>query len=278
MAPSVRATATRFGLDRLEVARVAYRSAEFARYFARGYRWALDMPEPVVTPVEKADGARGELERMAARTTGPGIFKWRHFFGIYERHLASFRGQPIHVVEVGIYGGGSLALWRDYLGPDAYVHGVDIEPDCKQFESDQIDITIGDQSDTNFWASFVRDNPRIDIVIDDGGHLAHQQATTLECLLPHLQPGGVYVCEDIHGAFQPFQAFVDGLTRPLSEIKGPAQGATAASSLQRQIHSVHRYPIATVIEKNASTSGVFESGRYGTEWPDGLPPGKSVVV
>ena len=164
-------------------------------------------PPPAARPDDM-----GELEQLAAtHSEGPGIIKWRHYFDIYERHLARFRGTEVQLVEVGVYGGGSLGLWRTYLGADSHICGIDIDPGCRRFAAERVEVVIGDQGDEDFWASFLRGHPRIDIVIDDGGHLPQQQAVTLECLLPAIQPGGVYICEDIHGAFQPFHAFVDGL-------------------------------------------------------------------
>jgi len=45
--------------------------------------------------------------------------------------------------------------------------------------------------------------PHIDIIIDDGGHTMVQQITTLGELYAHLQPQGVYICEDVHTAYMP---------------------------------------------------------------------------
>ena len=45
--------------------------------------------------------------------------------------------------------------------------------------------------------------PQVDIVIDDGGHRMQQQITSFEELYPHIQPHGVYLCEDIHTSFWP---------------------------------------------------------------------------
>jgi hypothetical protein len=238
------------------------------RYFVRGYRFAAHLP-PASTPAPSTPpDQRGPLEQYAEQhTVGPGLFKWRHYLDIYDRHLHRFRGQPIHLVEVGVAGGGSLRMWRDYLGPDARISGIDIDPACTRFASEGTEVLIGDQADPEFWAKFVADHPQIDVVIDDGGHIAHQQAVTLECLLRHIRPGGVYACEDIHGPFQPFHAFVDGLTRPLNTIGVPEE-ANPVSELQRQVASVHRYPIMTVIEKAAWSPAAFESEFRGSEWPE----------
>jgi hypothetical protein len=265
MAPSPREIATRFGIDQLPIAQRVYRAVAFQRYFARGYRFGEHFPPGTTVPA--AEQPRSDLEKYAeSHTDGPGIFKWQHYFNIYERHLARFRGAPVTLVEIGVAGGGSLGMWRQYLGSQAQIVGIDIDPDCKRFEQAQIEVVIGDQGSAEFWDAFLHAHERIDVVIDDGGHLPEQQAVTLESLLPKIAPGGVFVCEDIHGSFQPFHAYVDGLTRPLSSI-GFAGETYPAGPLQRQVASVHRYPLVTVIEKTASSPATFEARRHGTQWP-----------
>jgi hypothetical protein len=101
------------------------------------------------------------------RTEGNGIWKWSHYFDIYDRHFAQFRGEEVHVLEIGVYSGGSLEMWRDYFGPKARIYGVDIEPACRAYESDSVKIFIGDQGDRQFWHEFRGKVPALDIVIDD---------------------------------------------------------------------------------------------------------------
>ena len=43
---------------------------------------------------------------------------------------ASFAGAEVTVLEVGIYSGGSLLMWRDYFGADCTIYGVDIQPNA----------------------------------------------------------------------------------------------------------------------------------------------------
>lgn len=249
---------------RIKLVSSVYRASESARYFALGYRYGRQMVFPSEAPNGAvAPDATGPLGTyFDAHTEGPGIWKWRHYFEIYERHLARFRGQRIGVVEIGVLGGGSLQMWREYFGPDSHVYGIDIDPACREEERDGVEIFIGDQGDPAFWARFLENSPAIDVVIDDGSHHPHHQVVTLEGLLPHIRPGGVYICEDIHGPFQPFHSFVDALTRPLSDI---VRIPTPASPLHQQVASVHRYPILTVIEKPAAWVPTFEAPRHGTE-------------
>ena len=71
------------------------------------------------------------------------IHKWLHYFDIYHRHFASFREQPITLVEFGVFHGGSLQMWKHYFGPRARIVGVDINPDCESLAEEQIEIRIG---------------------------------------------------------------------------------------------------------------------------------------
>jgi cephalosporin hydroxylase len=191
---------------------------------------------------------------------------------IYHRHLSKFVGHEVHVIEIGVYGGGSLPMWRSYFGQGCQVYGIDIDPACVAHEQESIRVFIGDQADPGFWEEFVAKVPRIDVVIDDGGHQAHQQITSLCCLLPHMAMGGVYICEDIAGHDQQFHSFVDGLTRTLSDLHGrpaaPVHQHAPARSIDQHIASVHRYPALTVLEKPEQRVAPFEAPRHGTVWQD----------
>jgi len=61
---------------------------------------------------------------------------------------------------------------------------VDIEEACRVYENDWTSISIGDQADRGFWKRFKQEHPRIDVLIDDGGHQPEQQLATLEEMLP----------------------------------------------------------------------------------------------
>jgi hypothetical protein len=59
-------------------------------------------------------------------------------------------GSEVNVLEVGVYGGGSLEMWRDYFGPKCMVFGVDIKEACKTYENEYTKILIGNQGDRRF--------------------------------------------------------------------------------------------------------------------------------
>lgn len=202
-------------------------------------------------------------------TEGPGIWKWTHYFDIYHHHFAKFREHEAHVVEVGIYSGGSLLMWKHYFGPNARITGIDIEPACKAYEEEQISIYIGDQADREFWKKFRASTPPIDVFIDDGGHSAEQQIVTLEEVLPHLRPGGVYLCEDIHGVGQQFATYAYSLAEHLNEwvsLPKDGQHASGVTAFQAGNWSFHLYPFVVVIKRGEIGIERLVAPKNGTQW------------
>jgi hypothetical protein len=195
-----------------------------------------------------------------ANTDGRLIHKWTHYFEIYERHFARFRGQAIHLVEFGVSQGGSLQMWRHYFGAAAQLYGVDINPNCQQFEEPGVRIFIGDQADRSFLRDLAQKLPPIDILIDDGGHTMEQQIATFEELFPKVSPNGVYLCEDLHTSY--WHRWGGGYRRPGSFIeysKNWIDDLHAWHSRQprrfkvtdftRSAHSLHYYDSVLVVEK-----------------------------
>ena len=129
------------------------------------------------------------------------IDKWLHYFEIYERHFRPFVDKKIKVLEIGIWQGGSLKMWKEYFGDQAEIIGVDIEPRTKKFEEDRIRIYIGDQSNREFLRDLIQKEGQFDIIIDDGGHFMNQQITSFQELYGAVTDGGVYLCEDNHTSY-----------------------------------------------------------------------------
>lgn len=212
------------------------------------------------------------LSYFNAHTEGPGIWKWMHYFDIYQRHFSKFVGHEVHVLEVGIYSGGSLTMWKEYFGKGCRVYGVDIDEACMAYKGEGVEVFIGDQADRSFWDRLKHEVPTIDILIDDGGHLPEQQRITLEEMLPHIAPGGVYLCEDISGLSNEFAAYLQGLASALNfesrcEMPEGASGmASTASNFQAAISSIHLYPFVAVIEKREQSLDQLIAPKHGAQW------------
>ena len=201
-----------------------------------------------------------DLEKYFTSNTGQLIHKWQHYFEIYDRHFSRFRGTDVHLVEFGVSQGGSLQMWKDYFGAKARLYGVDINPHCKKFEEAQVEIFIGDQEDRRFLKLLTDKIPRIDILIDDGGHTMQQQINTFEELFPYVDKNGVYLCEDLHTSYWPdwqggykksgtfieySKNFIDAINawHSMQENKLQVTGFTEC------VHSLHYYDSVLVIEK-----------------------------
>ena len=133
--------------------------------------------------------------------------KWDPYFDVYETYFSKFIGKSPVIVEVGVQGGGSIEMWRKYLGEGAKIFGIDVDPtvlNLQQHYDSDTKILIGDQGSATFWAEFLKDVPEIDIFIDDGGHFMDQQKLTFEKVFPHIKEGGVFICEDTHTSYHSF--------------------------------------------------------------------------
>lgn len=201
----------------------------------------------------------GELEAYFSANPGRLLTKWRHYFEIYERHFAPFRGRDIRLLEFGVWHGGSLQMWRHYFGPRAHIVGVDSNPSCAQLAEPGIDIVIGDQVQPETHRQLRERYGPFDIVIDDGGHTMAQQITTFRELYPAVKPGGLYLAEDLHTSYQPpwggglgrpgtFIEFAKQLVDQLHAWYGPPPGLEV-DYITRMTFALHFYDSMLVLEK-----------------------------
>ena len=134
----------------------------------------------------------------------PGAHKWMHYFSTYQSVVSHFDERPIRMLEIGIYKGGSLRMWRDYLRAESVIVGIDIDPSCQKFErqEENVFVRIGDQSNQNFLNEVVREFGPFDFILDDGSHVcSHMIASFNYLFLCGLKDGGVYLAEDTHSNF-----------------------------------------------------------------------------
>lgn len=128
-------------------------------------------------------------------------YKWTHYFPIYERHFEKYRNRTLTFLEIGALHGGSTLMWSKYFGPLATIVSVDINPDCKRFEKNNVKVRIGDQSDTTFLQSIIDEFGVPDIVLDDGSHIQSHINTTFQFLYPKLGYNSLYMVEDVHASY-----------------------------------------------------------------------------
>jgi hypothetical protein len=215
-------------------------------------------PEPLLADTL----ARTEIGRLFAAHRGRVIDKWLWYFEAYERHFAPLRGRPIRLLEIGVFKGGSLELWRQYFGPDAVIFGVDIDPECAARVDAPNQVRIGSQADGAFLARVVSEMGGVDVVIDDGSHVAAHQRASFAALFPLLEEGGLYVIEDMHTSYWP-GFHHGGNDRPGTAVEFAKQ---LIDDLHRSWHWRRRRPHGPVGAVHAYDSMVFIEKRQA------LPP------
>ena len=124
-----------------------------------------------------------------------------HQDDLYERHFSRYRDRPIRMLEIGVFRGGSLRMWKQYFHPDSTIVGIDIDESCAAHEiADQdVYVRIGSQADPNFLAAVNGEFGPFDIILDDGSHKTHHQIVSFGALFKEaLKDGGCYMVEDCH--------------------------------------------------------------------------------
>jgi hypothetical protein len=185
------------------------------------------------------------------------IHKWRHYFEIYDRHFSRLRGRKINILEIGIMHGGSLQMWQNYFNGNAMIYALDINPECRKFESENVKIYIGSQEDKKFLQQLAKELPPLDLLIDDGGHSMKQQITTFQELYDKVKDDGVYLIEDLHtsyikfygGGYKKSRSFIEFSKNFIDKLHAWHTKKVPVDSFTRGTHSLHFYDSILVLEK-----------------------------
>lgn len=199
-----------------------------------GFFAAADDVRPAVT---------GRSADLVFGNQGPSVDKWIHYLPVYDRLFSPYVGKPVRFLEIGVYRGGSMKLWREFFGSSAIIYGVDVNPACAVFDGQHAQVRIGSQDDTGFLQRTVAEMGGLDLVLDDGSHIARHQRVSFEALFPLLEEGGLYLIEDTHTSYWPSQG--GGLRR----------GGTAIEYMKDLIDKMHEH--------------YYRAGR---NTPDAIPP------
>lgn len=147
--------------------------------------------------------------------------KSRLFLRNYQAYFSQFNGAHVNVLELGIFHGGSLLLWRDYFTAGSVV-GLDINAVELRDASGRIKVYQGRQEDRQLLDRIGRETaPQgFDVIIDDASHLAEPTRVSFGHLFKHhLKPGGIYVIEDWRVGY--WNAWPDGASLGTVDRQNP---------------------------------------------------------
>ena len=123
------------------------------------------------------------------------------YFPVYAELFGHLRNTKCTFIETGTLGGGSLFMWRKWLGAEARIIGIDLNPDARRWQGHGFEIFIGDQGDPEFWKNTLSEVGQFDALLDDGGHQSFQQIVTVVEAIKHLKRKAIVVVEDTHASF-----------------------------------------------------------------------------
>lgn len=118
---------------------------------------------------------------------------------LYHHHLKHFRHQEFNFLEIGVRDGKSIKMWAEYF-PNAKIVGVDIDPTCKQYESDNIEIHIGSQEDQTFLNRLISKYQTFRVILDDGSHINSMTLKSFKILQPFASQ--FYIIEDLRNSHE----------------------------------------------------------------------------
>lgn len=125
------------------------------------------------------------------------------YLDTYEELFRNKKDADVNILEVGIYNGGSIKLWRDYFAK-GHVYGIDVihrQHPLIQEPSILADPCITLYTETNAYnEEFVNSTLapiKFDFLIDDGPHILESVQFFVKYYLPLLKDDGILIVEDV---------------------------------------------------------------------------------
>lgn len=143
-----------------------------------------------------------ELDKLAIKYNTDKSSLFHDYTKIYDFVFKDLRYQKHKLLEIGVLDGASIKMWSDYFN-NSLIIGMDVDEKCKIFETDKINIEIGNQTDLLFLDNMIQKYQNFDIILDDGGHTWFQQKTTFKHLFKYVNPNGFYIIEDLSTSYLP---------------------------------------------------------------------------
>lgn len=124
------------------------------------------------------------------------------YLEVYEEILAPYLETAKNILEIGIFKGDSLRMWKQYFFGDVYGVDCDIMPHggmadlTEMVKSGEFNIKLFDATNENA----VKDNFEgimFDVIVEDAGHAVEQQVELYNIWKNYLTPNGIYIIEDV---------------------------------------------------------------------------------
>lgn len=187
----------------------------------------LPQPAPAAAPKAAERPAYKGLLNLTDLADGFGSDKGsskHRYTELYQMLFLPFRDRKINFLEMGLLIGGpehgidkdrettdapSIRMWLKFFRK-ATIHGLDVS-DFSWFKDDRFRFVRCDMDRRENIAAAAAELPRMHIIIDDASHASHHQQFGFLELWDNLEPGGIYVIEDLR--WQPKAMEKPGITK-----------------------------------------------------------------
>ena len=122
----------------------------------------------------------------------------------YDIEFTKYKDEEFNLLEIGVSGGYSLKVWSEYF-TNAAIYGVDIDLNAYNVYPipERVQLRIGDATKPEIFDGL----PKFKLIIDDASHYLHDQIETFKIAFPLLEPGGLFIIEDIQNLEEAKAAF-----------------------------------------------------------------------
>jgi hypothetical protein len=185
----------------------------------------------------------------------------------YDPILEPWLQKKIVLLELGVYQGGSLLLWRDYF-PQGTIVGIDIRLPPEFRPPERVHVYQGSQADPEFLSRVAQEvaPDGFDIIIDDASHVGELTKLAFWHLFDHhLKPHGLYVIEDWGTGY--WDDWPDGKSLNLKSYLRPGRRPDSLSAkIARKLHRktpmrCHSYGMVGFIKQLVDEQGAYDATR-----------------
>jgi hypothetical protein len=143
------------------------------------------------------------LHELYEHHSGKVSDKWSSYVDVYADLFEPLRADPVKILEIGIQNGGSLELLDAYFPNARLIVGCDVDPRCGDlvYRSERVKVIVGNSILPETVARILEHSKRYDIIIDDGSHKSRDIVGNFARYFPMVEPGGLYVVEDLHCSY-----------------------------------------------------------------------------
>ena len=121
-----------------------------------------------------------------------------HGYGnFYEKYFKKIKGRKLNIMEIGsFYGNASASLFCYFR--NSFLYAGDICPDLFRYNSERIkNFYINSSDEKSIYDSIIKENIKLDIIIEDASHSFKDQIISLFMLFKNLNSEGIFIVEEL---------------------------------------------------------------------------------